>query len=197
MTEYPQDVMQRFHGTPAQMAGALVREPPNGWRTLAIEDYDPAWADRYATVAASLREVLGGLVIEVDHVGSTAVPGLPAKPIIDIDLSVADADDEASYLPRLEGAGYWLVLREPWWHGHRMLVDAAEDVHLHIWPHGAPETVRHRLFRDWLRTHPEDRDLYGSTKRRLAGEVSRADYTLAKSDVIDDIFSRVFAGGRR
>jgi len=87
------------------------------------------------------------------------------------------------------------VLREPWWYGHRMFVDAAEDVHLHVWPRTAPEPIRHRLLRDWLRSHPADRDLYAATKRRLAAETAAdpGDYTLAKSDVIDDIYSRIFA----
>ena len=195
MTEYPPEVVQRFHGTPEQMATALVREPPQGWKTIAIEDYDPAWADRFAAVSTSLHDVLDGLIIGVEHVGSTSVPGLAAKPIIDVDLLIADTADESRYLPTLEKLGYWLVLREPWWHGHRMLVDAAEDIHLHVWPQGAPEPVRHRLFRDWLRTHPDDRELYASTKRRLARDTAEnpGDYTFAKSDVIDDIYARIFA----
>jgi GrpB-like predicted nucleotidyltransferase (UPF0157 family) len=195
LTEYPPEVRQRFHGTPEQMANALVREPPRGWRSVVIEDYDPAWADRFAAVSAALHDVLGDKIIGLEHVGSTSVPGLAAKPIVDVDLLVADTADESHYLPALEGLGYCLVLREPWWYGHRMLVDAAEDIHLHIWPQDAPEPVRHRLFRDWLRTHPEDRELYASTKRRLARETAdgSADYTFAKSDVIDDIYTRIFA----
>jgi GrpB-like predicted nucleotidyltransferase (UPF0157 family) len=192
MAEYPPEVTQRFLGTAEQMASGLVREPPRGWRTIAIEDYEPAWADRFAAVSSSLQDVLNGLVLGVEHVGSTSVPGLAAKPIIDIDLLIADTTDESRYVPALERHGYWLVLREPWWQGHRMLVDAAEDVHLHVWPQDAHEPVRHRLFRDWLRSHPDDRELYASTKRRLAADHS-GDYTLAKSDVIDDIFGRIFA----
>jgi GrpB-like predicted nucleotidyltransferase (UPF0157 family) len=196
MAEYPREVTQRFHGTPEQMATALVSEPPNGWRPIVIEDYDPAWADRFTTVSSSLHELLGGMIIDVQHVGSTSVPGLAAKPIIDVDLLVADTADESRYVPALEQFGYCLVLREPWWYGHRMLVDSAEDVHLHVWPQGAPEPVRHRLLRDWLRSHPEDRELYASTKRRLARDTADhpSDYTLAKSGVIDDIYTRIFAG---
>jgi GrpB-like predicted nucleotidyltransferase (UPF0157 family) len=78
-----------------------------------------------------------------------------------------------------------------------MLVSPAEDVHLHVWPRDAPEPVRHRLFRDWLRTHPEDRDRYATAKRDLAGQtVARpGDYNLAKNEVIDDIYARIFAAG--
>jgi len=195
LAEYPPEVRQRFLGTPEQMTTGLVAEPPRGWKSIAIEDYDPAWVGRFAAVGSSLRELLGDLIIDLQHVGSTSVPGLAAKPIVDIDLVIDDTDDETRYLPALERHGYWLVLREPWWFGHRMLVDIAEDVHLHVWPKGAPEPVRHKLFRDWLRTHPDDRDLYASTKRRLVAETAEnpGDYTLAKSDVIDDIYARIFA----
>ncbi|HEX3924812.1 MAG TPA: GrpB family protein [Streptosporangiaceae bacterium] len=196
MAEYPPEVMQRFHGTPGQMAAALVGELPMKWQSIVIEDYDPAWADRFAAARSSLRDVLGGLVVNVEHVGSTSVPGLAAKPIIDIDLVIEDTTEEARYLAPLERLGYRLVLREPWWYGHRMLVGPDEDVNLHVWPRGAPEPVRHTLFRDWLRSHPGDRDLYARTKRRLARDTAQqpGDYSLAKNDVIDAIYARIFAG---
>jgi GrpB-like predicted nucleotidyltransferase (UPF0157 family) len=195
LPEYPQDVTQRFHGTPDQMAIALVGEPPKRWQSIVIEDYDPAWAHRFAATSSLLHEVLGDLVITIEHVGSTSVPGLAAKPIIDIDLLIEDTADESRYIPALERIGYRLVLREPWWHGHRMLVSPAEDVHLHMWPQGAPEPVRHQLFRDWLREHPDDRELYASTKRQLARDTVHqpSDYNLAKNTVIDDIYERIFA----
>jgi GrpB-like predicted nucleotidyltransferase (UPF0157 family) len=195
MAQYPREVTQRFHGTPEQMAAALVGEPPATWQSIIIEDYDPAWADQFAAASSLLGEALSGLILAIEHVGSTSVPGLPAKPIIDIDLLIGDTADESRYLPALEELGYRLVLREPWWYGHRMLVSPAEDVHLHVWPSGAPEPVRHRLFRDWLRAHPADRDLYAATKRRLARDTVHrpGDYSLAKNDVIDDIYVRIFA----
>ncbi len=194
MTEYPPEVMQRFHGTSEQMAIALVGERPATWQSIVIQDYDPAWVDRFAVAKLLLHEVLGGLIVGVEHVGSTSVPGLAAKPIIDIDLLIDDTAEESRYVPALEGLGYRLVLREPWWYGHRMLVSAAEDVHLHVWPQGAPEPVRHRLFRDWLRSHPEDRELYATTKRRLAQDTAKqpGDYSLAKNTVIDEIYARIF-----
>ncbi len=119
------------------------------------------------------------------------MPGLAAKPIIDIDLTVADTTDESRYVPALEQIGYRLVLREPWWHGHRMLVGGAEDINLHVWPSDSSELIRHRLFRDWLRANPSDRELYASAKRRLT--VEGTNYNMAKCDVIDDIFTRIFA----
>ena len=195
MPEFSEDVKQRRVGPPEQDASRLVREPPHGWRPIVIEDYDPAWAGRYDAVAAAIAGALGDQVLALQHVGSTSVPGLAAKAIVDVDLTVADTEDEPRYIPALEKIGYVLVLREPWWHGHRMLVDAEEDVHLHVWPQGSPEVVRHRLLRDWLRTHPGDRELYASAKRRLAREAAGGDYTMAKSDVIDAIFGRIFAAG--
>jgi GrpB-like predicted nucleotidyltransferase (UPF0157 family) len=197
MAQYPREITQRFHGTPEQMAAALVGEPPATWQSIIIEDYDPAWADWFAAARSLLGEAVSGLIIAIEHVGSTSVPGLPAKPIIDIDLLIEDTADESRYLPALEELGYRLILREPWWYGHRMLVSPAEDVHLHVWPAGAPEPVRHRLFRDWLRAHPADRDLYAATKRRLARDTVHrpGDYSLAKNDVIDEIYARIFAAG--
>jgi GrpB-like predicted nucleotidyltransferase (UPF0157 family) len=195
MAEYGRDVTERFQGTPEQRANALVGEAPKRWSSVLIENYDPAWAERFRAEEALIRDALGDAVIEVAHVGSTSVPGLAAKPIIDVDLSLQDTAEEDRYVPALGSIGYRLVLREPEWHGHRMLVNDDEDVHLHVWPSVAPELIRHRLFRDWLRTHPEDRDLYEATKRRLADEtVDRpGDYPLAKSDVIDSIYERIFS----
>ncbi|MEU8155757.1 GrpB family protein [Micromonospora sp. NPDC048986] len=195
MAEYPQDVVQRFHGTPEQVDAGLVGEPPRTWASVVIEEYDRGRAQRFVALRTSIVEALGDLALAVEHVGSTAVPGLAAKPIIDIDLIVEDTAEEAAYLPALERLGYRLVLREPWWHGHRMLVSPGEDVNLHVWPPGAPEPVRHRLFRDWLRSHPHDRERYAAAKRRLARDTAHQprDYSLAKNDVIDEIYARIFA----
>ena len=195
MSEYPPEVLQRFHGTPEQEHAGLVGARPRRWDSIVVEDYDPAWAGRFDAAGSSLRGALGDLIIGLEHIGSTSVPGLPAKSIVDIDLLIDDTADESRYRPALEGLGYRLVLREPWWYGHRMFVSKAEDIHLHVWPRNAPEPVRHRLLRDWLRSHPEDRELYASSKRRLAEDTADrpADYSLAKNEVIDDIFARIFA----
>jgi len=195
MVRYPQEVRQRFHGTPEQIKAGLVGEAPKKWQTIVLQEYDPAWPGRFAAASSTLEAALGDLVLSIEHVGSTSVPGLAAKPIIDIDLLLEDTADESAYIPVLERIGYRLVLREPWWHGHRMLVSSAEDVNLHVWPRNAPEPIRHKLFRDWLRSHPEDMHLYAETKRNLAhATVDRpGDYSLAKNDVIDDIYVRIFA----
>ena len=196
MAQFPKEVRERLVGTAEQSATALVGDPPASWGgRVVLSPYDPGWALRFADAAGLVTAALGGSVLAVEHVGSTSVPGLAAKPIIDIDLVVADTNDESRYVPALTAIGYRLLLREPWWHGHRMFVPATEDVHLHVWPPDSPEITRHRLLRDWLRTHPDDRDLYADTKRRLAAETAEnpGDYTMAKSDVIDAIFARIFA----
>ena len=127
-------------------------------------------------------------MLALDHVGSTAVPGLTAKPIIDIDLTVADPADEDAWLPDLERVGFELVIREPWWHEHRMVVSDEPRCQLHVFGPTAPEPIRHMMFRDRLRTHPEDLALYQATKlvaaaaSNSAGEHGR-DYDLRKQAV--------------
>ncbi|GAA2637898.1 GrpB family protein [Paractinoplanes durhamensis] len=198
MAEYPPEVRERRVGTPEQQKSRLVGERPGSWQRIVIEDYDPSWPERFDAAGSLIRSALGPAVIAIEHVGSTSVPGLPAKPVIDIDLTVADTEDEASYLPPLEEIGFRLILREPWWHGHRMLIPADASVNLHVWPPSSPELTRHRLFRDWLRTHPDDRTRYAETKRRVADETADrpGDYNMGKNDVIDQIFGRIFSAGR-
>ncbi|WP_211270211.1 GrpB family protein [Rhodococcus phenolicus] len=133
-------------------------------------------------------------MLGIEHVGSTAVPGLAAKPILDIDLIVPDSADESAYVAPLEQTGYRLVMREPSWHEHRMFRGVNPDVNLHVFSQEAPEHIRHVVFRDWLRTHDNDRERYEKAKRRLAAETVDAPdrYNLAKNAVIDDIYARAF-----
>ena len=196
---YPPEITERQFGDPATPPGWVGAAPPS--RPIELSEPDPAWPARFAAEAARIAEALGAAALRIEHVGSTSVPGLPAKPIIDIDVQIADTEDEEAYLPPLEQSGFRLILREPWWNGHRMLVpadpaDPADTaVNLHIFPAGAPEPLRHLLFRDWLRAHPEDRDLYAATKRSLADSTADRpnDYSLAKNTVIDDIYTRIFS----
>ena len=135
---------------------------------------------------------LGGRVLQLEHTGSTAVPGLAAKPIIDITLVVADSANEAAYAPALEGAGYVLRIREPEWHEHRMFKGLDTDLNLHVFSIGCPEIDRILLFRDWLRANPADRDLYARTKLELARREWKSvdDYASAKTAVIEEILAR-------
>jgi len=162
---------------------------------VEVVDYDPHWPSLYESERARISSVLTDAAISLHHVGSTSVPGLAAKPVIDIDLIVANSANEATYLPALEGAGYRLVIREEGWEEHRAFKGPDTNVNLHVWSDGADEPARHLLFRDWLREHPEDRDLYAATKRQVALEDWKyiSDYNAAKAPVIRDIYARIFA----
>jgi GrpB-like predicted nucleotidyltransferase (UPF0157 family) len=159
-----------------------------------VVDYDPDWPTRYHAEAQRIRDLLGDQVVEIEHVGSTAVPGLAAKDIIDIDLVVPDSANEDAYLPTPEGAGYLLRVREPNWHEHRYLKGPDTNINLHVFSPGCPEVIRHRLFRDWLRDHDDDRDRYAAVKQELALRHDDVrDYSEAKNGIIDDIYARAFA----
>jgi len=159
---------------------------------IEIVEHDPGWAERFARERDRIVGALGERALEVHHIGSTAVPGLAAKAIIDIILVVASSADEPAYLPDLEGAGYELRVREPDWDEHRMVRTPARDVHVHVFSAGSSEIARHLAFRDWLREHDDDRALYEQTKRRLATRdwPTTQDYADAKNDVIAEITSR-------
>jgi GrpB-like predicted nucleotidyltransferase (UPF0157 family) len=158
---------------------------------------DPVWPRRYAKLAAVIRAALGERVLALEHVGSTAVPGLAAKPVIDIDLTVADSSDEDSYVPALERYDFVLVVREPWWYEHRLLRHRQPACHLHVFSPRCAEAARHRIFRDWLRAHPEDRELYAEAKAVAADETASAgghmmDYNARKQTVLREIYARAF-----
>ena len=170
--------------------------PPT--RPIAVVDPDPCWPALFEELAGRVRGALGDRVLALEHVGSTSVADLPAKPIIDIDLTVRDSSDEPAYLPALEQVGFVLQIREPRWHEHRCLVATAPPpANLHVWSPDSPEAIRHRMFRDWLRDHPEDRARYADTKRVSAAESNAADeammaYNLRKQPVIREILDRMF-----
>ena len=130
--------------------------------------------------------------MRIEHVGSTSVPGLAAKPIIDMLLVVPDPADEPSYVPALEAAGYRLHIREPHWFEHRMLRGGGTELNLHVLPPGCSEIERMTGFRDHLRSNAEDRELYERTKRELAAQVWAygQNYADAKTEVIDEIAAR-------
>jgi GrpB-like predicted nucleotidyltransferase (UPF0157 family) len=164
---------------------------------VELAEYDPGWPGWYEQEAGKIRSALGGQVLLLEHVGSTAVPGLAAKPVIDILLVVAEPADEDAYVPPLERAGYRLVIREPDWHEHRVLTGTEPRVNLHVHPPGSPEIARHLSFRDRLRADPADRELYERTKRQLAGRewTYMQQYADAKSEVVEAILSRADAPG--
>lgn len=158
-------------------------------REIVVVPYMPDWPDRFEVERRRIIAAVGTVARRVDHVGSTSVHGLTAKPIIDIDLSVPDADDEPAYLPALQEAGYRLRVRQA---GHRMVRTPALDVHLHICTEGSEWERRHLLFRDWLRTNERDRHAYAALKSALA-ELEWSDmnaYADAKSSMIAEINAR-------
>jgi GrpB-like predicted nucleotidyltransferase (UPF0157 family) len=174
---------------------AWVGEPPKLGTTVRLAEYDPEWPRLFDREAARLRTVLGDRIVLLEHVGSTSVPGLAAKPIIDILLEVPDSDDEPAYLPALEAAGYRLVIREPDWEKHRSFKGPDTNINLHVYSPGNGQTPRYLLFRDRLRTCPEEFDRYLAKKRELAAQVWDyiQNYADAKNEVIDEIIDRANA----
>ncbi len=166
---------------------------------IVLAAHDPAWAVRYEREATMIREALGTSALRVEHVGSTAVPGLVAKPIIDILVVVDDSSREDTYLPDLERAGYVLRVREPAFHEHRMLRTSGADVHVHVYPAASAEIGRMLGFRDRLRRSARDRDAYAAAKRRLASRPwkSMQHYAEAKSPVIEQILAGAGSGENR
>ena len=162
---------------------------------IALSPYDPQWLSRYATLARDIRAALGAKVLMLEHVGSTSVPGLSAKPVIDIILAVADSGDEPAYVPALEECGFVLKIREPDWFNHRLLKTPDAGVNPHVFPRGCGEIARMLAFRDWLRTHDDDRVLYERTKQELAARTWKymQNYADAKSEVVNAILSRALA----
>ena len=161
---------------------------------ITVAPYDPEWPKLYERAAERIRSILGDKVLLLEHVGSTSVPGLAAKDVIDIDLTVPDPRVEAQYVPALERVGWVLTIREPSWHEHRCLTrkEGARS-NLHVFGPDCPEVIRHRMFRDWLIAHDDDRELYEAAKRAaIPGGGDVTDYNARKQVVIRDIYDRVF-----
>lgn len=164
---------------------------------VLIVEYDPNWPQQFALEASKIRAALGEGALLLEHVGSTSVPGLAAKPILDILLIVADSAEEDSYVPALEHAGYVLRIREPEWFEHRVLKGADPAVNMHVFSPGCAETERMLLMRNWLRAHDDDRELYARTKRELAQRDWQytQNYADAKTGVVESILARARAAG--
>jgi GrpB-like predicted nucleotidyltransferase (UPF0157 family) len=178
--------------TEEQLRAAHVGElaPLNG--PIQLVDYDPAWPGLFEREAGRVRAALGERVLLLEHVGSTSVPGLAAKPRIDMLLVVADSSDEPAYVPALEAAGFVLRIREPDWYEHRVFIRSDMALNLHVFSAGCSEIDRMLLFRNWLRAHPDDRQLYERTKRELAQREWKytQNYADAKTAVVEEILAR-------
>lgn len=165
---------------------------------ITLNEYDTNWPVLFEREADRIRRALGSKAKLIEHVGSTSVPGLCAKPIIDILLVVEDSADEPSYIPDLEAAGYILRIREPDWYQHRLFKGPDTDINLHVFSEGASEIERMLRFRDWLRNHESDRQLYAETKRRLAKRKWKyiQNYADAKTEVVQEIMKRACPDSR-
>jgi GrpB-like predicted nucleotidyltransferase (UPF0157 family) len=161
-------------------------------RKIVIADYDSTWPRRYQHERERIWQALGSRALGIEHIGSTAVPGLAAKPVIDVLVVVEDPDDESPLVTALESTGYELRVREP---GHRMFRTPERDVHVHVWARTAPEADRYLAFRDRLRRSSEDRAAYEQLKRDLAsrewGDMN--EYADAKGELITAIIARAGA----
>jgi GrpB-like predicted nucleotidyltransferase (UPF0157 family) len=159
-------------------------------RPIVLVEYDPSWPLRFEGERDRIAQALGALGVRIEHIGSTSVPGLAAKPVVDILVTVANLEDESAFLVPLQQAGYELRVREP---GHRMLRTRERDVHIHIWTDSNPEVGRHMRFRERLRSSPEARDAYARLKRELAtrewSDVN--EYADAKGQLIESILAEV------
>ncbi len=159
---------------------------------VVLVGYDPAWPRLFVRESERICSALGRNALAIEHVGSTSVQGLAAKPIIDILLVVADSADESFYAPALEEAGYILGIREPEWHEHRMFKGPDTNINLHVFSQGDEEIERMLIFRDWLRENSTDRDIYLATKRELAQQSWKyvQNYADAKSKVVESIIAK-------
>ncbi len=185
-------LIARLHGSRARPG-----ETEGRTRAYGLADPDPAWAERFEDVAAELRAILGDLAVRIDHVGSTSIPGLLAKPVIDVQVSLASMSPRAPYVDALVAAGYSWTL-DPWddLHEYFSIEDAdRRGVHIHACRAGSDWERRHLAFRDWLRAHPEDAKAYGRLKRELAARHPRDihTYTYGKGNFIRSIEARALA----
>ena len=164
-------------------------------REIRIVDYDTDWPKKFETHALRIADALGNFALRIEHIGSTSVPGLAAKPVIDILVVVADSADESAYLPQLESAGYALRVREPDWNEHRMFRTPEQDVHVHVYSAGCPEILRVLTFRERLRRNADHRRRYERTKREQAAKEwpDMNAYADAKTEIIESILAASWA----
>ena len=175
-----------------QIARATIGVPTLLNSAVVLADPDPTWPSLYEREAARIRSILEDRVLLLEHVGSTSVPDLVAKPIIDLVLVVADSANEASYVPALEAEGYVLRIREPEWFEHRLLKGPDTEINLHVFSDGAVEVARMITFRDHLRGDIADRRRYAKVKQELAQQHWKyvQNYADAKSAIVAEIMER-------
>lgn len=183
MPATPESKPRRPDVTDAELVGGVEK------RSLSLVDYDPNWPAMFNVHRDRIGQALGNQRLAVEHIGSTSVPGLAAKPILDILVTVKDITAEENYLTPLLEAGYELRVREP---GHRMVRTQTLDVHVHLLEAGDPNVDAYLLFRNRLRGNTADRELYARTKRELLKHdwTDMNAYATAKTEVIKGILSQ-------
>ena len=193
--EEPSQSTRHEHMTEDQLRDVTIGEPQVIGGTVELVEYDRSWPELFAREARRIEGALGRLALRIEHVGSTSIPGLAAKPIIDILLVVADSADENGYAGALSATGYVLRIREPDWYQHRMFKGEDPIVNLHVFSEDCPEIERMLLFRDWIRSNPADCALYERTKRELARREWKyiQNYADAKGAVVEEIIGRARA----
>ncbi|KAF2790069.1 UPF0157-domain-containing protein [Melanomma pulvis-pyrius CBS 109.77] len=195
----PEDIVRNYGDLGSSVERVNKRKAR---QIIAIVEPNPAWPQRFLDTKARIEAVLGSTAVAVLHAGSTSVPGLPAKDIIDVDLVVKDVKDEDSYVEALERLGFLFLLREPAWHQHRFFVDegdrpGAYPINLHVFGPDCPEVEKHQIFREWLLKSPRDQQLYATVKRECAAASEAAgesmqEYTIRKEKIVQEILSRAF-----
>ncbi len=181
----------------ARLEAVTIGGPTRVDGSIVLAEYDPAWPGIYRREAERVRSILADRVLRLEHVGSTSVPGLAAKPIIDMLLVVASSAEEPAYVPAMEGGGYVLRIREPDWFEHRLFRRSDTAINLHVFSDGSAEIARMLAFRDRLRTHEDERRRYVDVKRELAARhwTYVQDYADAKGEVVEEIVARALAAG--
>lgn len=180
----------------------MANESNNEWETgliggvekrvIEIVPYSSAWPHQFQDHSTRIKDAIGEVALRIEHIGSTSVERLAAKPIIDILVVIADPSKEELYLQSLLNAGYELRVREPDYDNHRMFRTTERDVHIHIYPPSSEEVERYLIFRDFLRTNPEARDEYAALKQKLSESnwKDMNEYSAAKTSFIDEIITR-------
>lgn len=195
----PEDIVRRYvdDGSSLERVNHRKFNPK-----ITIVEPNPEWPQRFLDTKARIEAALGSTALAIHHAGSTSVPGLPAKDIIDVDLVVKDINDEDAYVAALERADFRFLFREPAWHQHRYFVDEGDRpgtyaINLHVFGPDSPEVERHRIFRNWLSKTPKDLQLYATVKRECAAASEAAgesmqQYSVRKDKVVAEILDRAF-----
>jgi GrpB-like predicted nucleotidyltransferase (UPF0157 family) len=177
---------------PVVWPGSEITDGSDRHDPIEVVDYDPAWPDRFEQWRDRIAATIGPAAKRIEHVGSTSVPGLPAKPIIDVQVSVTDMTAQQTYVPALEQIGVQLRSRDTLHRYFRPFPGMPREVHVHVCDLGSEWEHEHLLFRDYLRAHPHDARAYAEAKREAV--LIWADdgwaYTDAKTEAILNILDK-------